>query len=302
MSCPQDSYYTTNQQGSCGACGGLYDGAAGTHWCACGHCGQPGCCPAGTYHTGHQSSCGRALCAWDCLPPEPSMNQSSQINCCTGTNLPNNTPNGYCATGWCPNSANCISFMTSYCTGSNLQSNACTQFCRNNPGKCDQALTSYCSDPNNYTKPVCGCALPNSQYAILQALTPEGLAVPITCDQRCGTNNAAIRLQGQQDCNINAICVVNLSDVNVISQQVQSGITINQDCGQGPAAPNVTPGPNITPGPPEPSDGGFIQNFRNFIGTTLGKVVLVVIIFLILILIVYTIYSSTRKKGKVKIK
>ncbi|XWV26887.1 putative orfan [Tupanvirus soda lake] len=293
MSCSQDSYYTTNQQGSCGACGGLYDGAAGTHWCSCGHCGQPGCCPAGTNHTGHQSGCGNALCAWNCLPPEPSMDQNSQINCCTGTNLPNNTPNGYCATGWCPNSANCISFMTSYCTGENLKSNECTQFCRNNPGKCDQALIKYCSDSNNYSVPVCGCALPTSQYAILQALTPEGLAVPITCDQRCGTNNAAIRLQGQQNCDINAICVANLSNVNVISKEIQQGITINQNCGQGPVAPGVTPGP---PSSPTPSSDGIFQNFENFIKTTQGKVVLGIIIFLILVLIGYTVYASTKKK------
>lgn len=149
------------------------------------------------------------------------MDNNAKNNCCTGINLPNNTPNGYCATGWCPKSENCVSFMTSYCTGNNLQSNECIQFCRNNPGKCDQALISYCANPNNFSIPICGCALHKSQYAVLEALTPQGLAVPITCDQRCGTTDTALRLQGQQDCQIGSICVANLSDVKVIANQIR---------------------------------------------------------------------------------
>jgi hypothetical protein len=293
-SCQQDSYYTTIQHASgnaCGACGGLYGGTAGTGWCGCGSCGQPPCCPAGTNFVGSQSGCGNAQCKWDCLPPVPSMDYTAKINCCSSTNLPGNTPNGYCASGWCPTSDNCASFMTLYCTGNNLQSNECRQFCKKNPGKCDQALISYCADPKNFSVPACGCAMPNSQYPIIQALTPEGLGVPITCDQRCGINNDAIRLiNQQQDCTIGTICVANLSDVNVIGSQLQKGITINQNCG------NVKPSPAAPSNPSNPpGSNGFYQKIKDYISTTNGKIILGVIIIIIIIFIGLIIWSLSGK-------
>jgi hypothetical protein len=176
--------------------------------------------------------------------------------------------------------------MTSYCIGENLQSSACSQFCKANPGKCDQALLSYCSIPSNYTLPVCGCALPQSQYAILKALTPEGLAVPITCDQRCGSTDTAIQLQGQQPCDIGTICVTNLNDVNVISQEVQSGITINQNCGSGPPS-----GPQSGPPTGPPSTNNFTQKIKIFIGTSVGKISLIVGIILLILIVGVIIWA-----------
>lgn len=234
MTCPQDSYYEKNIQGSCGLCGGSYTGSAGLHWGRCGDStwGQPGCCPEGTYFTGHQSGCGGAKCAWNCLPNVPIMTQKSMINCCSSQNLPNNSPKGYCAQGWCPKSANCKSFMTNYCRGENLKTDECKQFCRSNTGKCDSALVSFCSNPSNYELGICGCALPSDQYVMSKFKTPSGVSIPITCDRRCDINKDSIRLQSQQNCEIKSICAIDLKDVQVISKEVSgTGIKITQNCG-----------------------------------------------------------------------
>ena len=234
MSCPQDSAYTipfVPPGNSCGAGGGLYTNCyGGPHSVNF----EPTCCPANSTTTGGQKSCGEAKYAWECLwnPPDPSQfDNTAKVNCCLNQNLPNSSPIGYCATGWCPNSSACQSFMTTHCQKANLNTDECKQFCRNNTGKCDVALTSYCADPNNFTLGVCGCALPTNQYPLSTLQTPDGLQIPITCDKRCDVNVDAIRLQGQQDCKIGAICVVDLTDVNIYNKYAKTGIVIDQNCG-----------------------------------------------------------------------
>ena len=65
------------QHGTCGICGGVgYYGALPYGWCKCGECKKPGCCPAGTYYAGSQSSCGNDQCAWNCLPNPPAPTPS----------------------------------------------------------------------------------------------------------------------------------------------------------------------------------------------------------------------------------
>lgn len=286
MSCPVDSYYTTDQvNNSSDACG---DCACADNESCTGH--GPGDCPNGQYATGRRTTpCGectyagvvighRKICRWS----QPNMDVQSQINCCLDQNLPGNSPNGYCASGWCPGSDNCVSFLTQYCQKNNLQTNTCKQFCRNNIGKCDPALISYCSDQNNYTTGVCGCALPPSQYLLSSLKTPNGEAVPISCDQRCGVAPDAIRLQGQQDCKIGAICVAEFNDVAIVEQETgyNPAIQVIQNCG-------VTPGPN---GPPIPSSNTFIQRLENFASTTSGKIIIFLIVLFIIILIVVLIW------------
>ena len=282
MSCQVDSYYTTdNILGSCGYCGTSYDD--------CGTELYPGCCPDGTHSLQNDTGCGSCTYRradskqFKCAPDEPAMNQTSQLNCCSNQNLPSNSPNGYCATGWCPGSASCTSFMTTYCAGNNLQTDQCQQFCKANPGKCDQALQSYCLIPANFTQGVCGCALPANQYLLSSLKTPDGEAIPISCDQRCGVNDQAIRLQGQPDCEIGSICVADLTDVtiNLLQSQIQSGITINQNCGAQPA---------LTPPAPPPST--FIQNF---VGTTRGKIILAIFVIVIIAIIILAIWLATKE-------
>ena len=306
MSCSQDSYYTSEKtmgSGTCGACGGSY-GYCQTY----GHSGsgQANCCPDGWHYSGNKTSCGdceygvfdTAGMMYKCLPDEPSMSNQSKLNCCMSQGLPNNDPRGYCATGWCPGTSSCTSFMSSYCQNNNLQTDACKQFCRSNPGKCDSALTSYCSNPNNYTVGVCGCALPTSQYILSTLKTPDGLEIPISCDQRCGVNQDAIRLQGQQDCKINAICVAELNDIqiNQVKQDIGNdpAINVTQNCGGTPSGPN---GP--TPVGPTPAGSTTIINrVSNFIRTPVGIISLVVGLLFIILLLMLLIPSSKKKGGR----
>ena len=296
MSCPVDNFYNTDvvaPGNTCGAYGETYSNCQPTGQSGSG---QPSCCPEGYTYSNNRTGCGDCWYGtwglqYKCFPNQPIMDPTAKINCCSNTNLPNAGPNGYCASGWCPSSANCVSYMTEHCIGGNLTSDACTQFCRNNPGKCDVALKSYCANPDNFKLPVCGCSLPDSQYAILKALQPNGLGVPITCDQRCGTNNNAIKLQGQQDCSIQSICVVNLDDVKIITEQKNPGITINQNCGNVPSGPPVGP---------TPSTSGLIDRIKNYIATTQGKIVLGVVIILIILFIVLLIFLFTRKSSSIE--
>lgn len=283
MSCPQDSYYTTkipapdypNENGkmvsACGACGGLYKycqpaGKSGS--------GQPNCCPPGYVWSGQYEKCGYGCNSLDtrysCLPIQPSMDQTAKLNCCLAKNLPNNSPNGYCATNWCPNSENCQSFMKGYCQGDNLQSNECIGFCQRNLGACDPALKKYCSNSDNFKKNVCGCALPSDQYPLTKFKTPQGISIPVTCDERCDVNNDAIRLAGQQDCKIGAICVVDLKDISIVQKDAKSGIKIDQNCGNSPQPP----------APPNPSS----KNKKD-IYIIIGIVIIIIIILLLIMLL-----------------
>ena len=310
MSCSQDSYYTTDStmgkgNSTCGACKGFYSycqtyGKSGS--------GQTNCCPSGYHYSGNRTNCGdceygllkTAGTQYKCLPDEPSMNQTSKINCCSDQNIPNNNRNGYCGTGWCKNSQNCSTFMTNYCQGDNLATSQCQQFCRNNLGACDSALKTYCAIPKNFTQvgqnTVCGCAMPPDQYLLSKVKTSSGLGIPIACDARCGANANAVKLQGQQDCEIGSICISEVSDVtiNEVQAQLQSGVTINQNCGNNPS--------NGGGGGGQPSNGGgtttntLYQRFTNYISTTQGKVVLGVIIFIIILLLILLIWLLTRSK------
>ena len=204
------------------------------------------------------------------------MGLASQINCCLNQNLPNNSPDGYCDIQWCPGTPTCQSFMTSYCVGDALQTPACKQYCQSNLGKCDSALQSYCADPDNYNVPVCGCALPSSQYLFSNLKTPDGESIPVSCDQRCNSSNA-IRLLGQQDCEIDAICVVDLNNVNIyeLHQEVDPNISIQQNCG----SPNQGP----IPIPPASPTVSFIEKYWYLI------ILAILIIISIIVLVVFII-------------
>ena len=280
MTCSQDNYYTTAivaPGDTCGACGGIYKfcqptGSSGS--------GQPSCCPTGYTFTGDRSNCGACQYGilntigtkYMCTPDQPQMNQTAQLNCCLNQNLPNNNPNGYCSSGWCSGSSKCDSFLTDYCKGDKLQTDECKQFCRNNLGKCDSALIKYCSDPTNFKLSICGCALPSDQYFLSNLKTPDGETIPIACDRRCGINVDAIKLLGQQDCNIDAICVVNLNDVNIIAKEVDPKINIVQNCG-------------LKPPTPVPSDNTYTQIIKKYWYMFLIIFVVIIIIMVVAVLI-----------------
>ncbi|MEM0354040.1 MAG: hypothetical protein QXW79_00525 [Thermoplasmata archaeon] len=305
MSCPVDKYYQTEvTPGRCGSCATYYEICGQTILGA----DQPGCCPNGYYYSGNTTDCNSCTFGlfnmvmgkkFKCLPYQPSMDDTRRLNCCLDQNLPNNNPEGYCASGWCPGSDRCISFLTNYCRGDNLQKRECIFFCKNNPGRCDYALKEYCKNPNNFTKEICGCALPLDQYPLSKFKTPEGESIPIACDQRCGVKTDAIRLQGQQDCKINAICVVDINDFKIYDSYVQKGIEIRQDCGEHSKKEDHVPSPSdkSTSSPADesissPADKSVLP--PSLIRIFGGKVTIIIIIVILILTIIAIILMIWR--------
>lgn len=305
MSCSQDSYYSENLSntvdGACGDCACQSNSSCAVH--------GPNDCPDGQHMTGSYTSCGECTYAGGgvighrkiCNRDEPNMDTPTKVNCCLNQNLPSGGPNGYCASGWCEGSSTCNSFMTDFCQNNYLQTDACKQFCRNNPGACDNALLSYCSNPSNYTVGVCGCALPssgpNNQYFLTQLKGTDGLQVPISCDYRCGVNPDAIRLQGQPDCKIGAICVADLSNVEINEAQQavgNQGITLTQNCSSTTNNPPGPPSPYGPPGPPGPPSSGIPTAEKIALGVVIAISIIVVVIIIIMLV-------STKKTSTVKI-
>lgn len=305
MSCPVDSYYNEEILTSCGACTVGYD-KCGDYFSLLGiKIPYPGCCPWGTYYVGETecNNCKFNLATvgkqFKCKRMEPLMDEGRKIQCCLDKNLPSTGPQGYCASGWCPNSDNCISFFRSYCTGDNLQTDDCKYFCRSHPGMCDEALKKYCHDSKNFDKEVCGCALPLSEYPFTRINTPENISIPITCDKRCD-NSDAIRLQGQQDCNIGSVCILNAEDVKIIESHIDK-IKINQNCGPSPSPPS----PSSPPSPPHdvsPSTPSYappsILSFKEFLSTRTGKISLLILIIVLIIILINISVSVFLRNNK----
>lgn len=291
MSCSQDSFYTKREfYGTCGECN-----AANT----CGGSTKPGCCPTSHTQTG-TSGCGG--CNWGynkgkvgemyhCTPRQPGsysgsvFNNEQKLNCCLNRNLPSNSPNGYCQTGFCQGSTNCQSFMTGYCTGANLSTAECRQYCQQNPSTCDTALRSYCGNQSySSSLPVCGCALPKAQYPLAQMQTASGFDVPIRCDAKCNSTDA-IKLGDQQEACQATICIIN--DVNIdVSGSVAGGVTIQQNCGETSAPANGS------------GDAGKMSFFKK-IGVLYSRSALtdkIMVILLPILLIVLILINIPRKK------
>lgn len=231
------------------------------------------CCPTGTHYVSQQQcaikSAGSPLVGTQfiCKYDEPHMNPVSQLNCCSGE-IPTSGPVGYCKPQWCPGTPKCDSFMAEQCVGDKLNSKQCISYCQKNPGKCDTELTKYCANPVNYGLEICGCALPFDQYFFNTLKIEKGVTIPTACDIRCNQPNA-IRLDEQQNCDIDAICVLDINSAQKETLKQEFGdakITINQNCGSGPH-------------PTIPTNNKKWYLF--------GIIIIVIIIIIIIIVIVY---------------
>jgi hypothetical protein len=117
-----------------------------------------------------------------------------KLECCLGTK----SGGKYCAPEWCPNSQ-----------------------------ACDETILEYCSDPANFDNPICGCALPASQYQDSKLFGP-----PECVDKRCATNPKAHRLSYQKNptCNITN-CVIGDIDISGSGAGNIDIEAIKQQCG-----------------------------------------------------------------------
>jgi len=182
-------------------------------------------CPSGYTHVAFESKKVRSdpdYCFGDAIKPvartrrkcvrTSGWNPALKLACCLGTR----TGGKYCAPEWCPNSE-----------------------------ACDGVILDFCSDPANFDNPICGCALPASEYEKSKLFGP-----PECVDKRCATNPKAHRLSFQKNptCNITN-CVI--GDIDVAAGNSNIDISaIKQYCGNrykdmtgfSQEAP-VTPGP-----------------------------------------------------------
>lgn len=269
MLCPQDNWYTHASVVPGNSCtdNGDYSQCTSTG-------DNPTCCPSNMNQVSTQKCTlrsGFTGVKFTCIGKPIDMTETQQINCCLSQNLPNNTPNGYCKPQWCEGTDTCNSFLTGYCKGDNLNSAGCIQFCKKNPGKCDPALLKYCANPINFQMEICGCALPNDQYYFNQVKLENDVTIATACDKRCGNTPDAIRLEGQEDCKVDAICVIDINDNDQANLQKELGnnIKINQNCGSN-----------------RPNDTGFLKKYWY---------ILVIIIILIIIMVIFIVVHNSHK-------
>jgi len=251
-------------------------------------------CPAGTF-TGScdNNECGTfgsagALrsCHWGDDDPRfigSGNDQAGLRGCCSGS-----VDEKKCKPGFCKNSAQCATFFKNFCQEGNLQTEDCIEFCQTNKGQCDAALRSYCSRPENFSKTVCGCALPLDQYLIASLQTDTGIAVPLTCDVRCGPPTEAIKLAGQQDCQVGAICVISGVDIQALQSQV-GAIEIKQNCTSNGGGGNNGGGSGG-------GVGGFFGSVASFVTSGVGLIILIVAIALIIIVVVLLVRAARARR------
>ena len=167
--------------------------------------------------------------------------------------------------------------LTDFCKGTNLLTQECFDFCRQNVGQCDVALIDYCSDSANFTAPVCGCALPASEYAINQ-LKSAGISIPIACDKRC-QGTSVIPLANTGTCNVGTVCIQSSIDITAVQSQIGNGITLQQNCSSGG------------------SSSGSGSGALSVNSTTLFFVIAALIVIIIVVLIIAVLLSSASRRS-----
>ena len=280
--CSVDSYYApflNNISGACSYCDHSYLGAH-----------TPTNCSNGSIYVS-DSECN--ACSYQGLPgiakmcamPEPTLDLTAMIQCCTNT-VPETQPlEGYCGSDWCQGSTTCSNFLNSHCgLASNIANPECIQYCNSeaalSTGACNAAVKAYCNISENTNTAVCGCSMPenSTNYPGFAETEPS---IPIACYNSC-ENTDAIRLSTTQSCDVQdlTVCVVEGVDVDAISSSV-GNITIQQNCG------NTT------------SSGGTTTKIINKVETVaknkwvwLGVGIFFVIILLLIIVSVHRSHSS----------
>jgi len=164
------------------------------------------------------------------------------------------------------------------CQGELLQTPECRAYC-NTYGGCDSNLTTFCSDPSRWDLKICGCALPTSQYAILNTRDEAGVSPPLSCDRRC-QDPGAIRLANTGTCSVNTLCIQSGTNITVLQSQVGKNISVSSSCG------NTTTG------------GGATSSPLAFLTSTAGLIIIGVVLFVIILVIVLLVSSRNRARRK----
>lgn len=193
---------------------------------------------------------------------EPSL--SEKFLCCTGA-----SPAGACGE-FTPGTQTCHAAIASYCA-SNMGSQACQTWCKQNPGYCDSAAISYCSaSPSD---PFCACI--NSPVNTTGAINPK--CVDRKCLETGYLTSGMLSTNCPSIVNCDVQTIINNSGIIA-----DISIPIQQNCG----APGVsvlptnsapTHAPERTPGPTLGSVVAAARSSPNF--------VLYVLVFLLVVFV-----------------
>lgn len=301
--CPAGTYITKLTSGECTQCGNPYVGCIHNVTCSDGTILVPtvGNCTTDTNeivsdcsgtHAGVAGFGGRSGSSFDVMT----------VICGDGTPAATPTfhPSGgtQFTTQFCPNqthrmgsitattnsnrvydiNATCIP-LQNICTGATLNDPACFDFCNSNTGSCDSELLSYCSDPTNYTKPICGCALPSSQYATLNLISQSsGISLPTACAAECAASTA-IKLAKSGTCNVGTICVQSNIDITAVQSQLGGGITLTQNCGNSSNSSSTT---------------------NNFFTSSAFYIILAIIVVLLIVIIILFLVTNNNKNKRLE--
>lgn len=227
---------------------------------------------------------------------EPKTN-SAKLKCCTTNETDTNTCSNWCPADTSP-TANCAMFMEGYCntiegiaqpecrtycakypnkcmvslpahcSGENLNTTLCTNFCSTNQAFCSNSLTAFCSKPENEKNPVfdkiCGCYKSTTYYENLKKEISTASNVPLASmdsDPRCydvKCASASIQPSYPKSCKNNNIanCIqgasVNTGSSYLSPTQIMSSCNIDQSGGEG-SKTSGTPSPAPTTASPNPT-------------------------------------------------
>jgi hypothetical protein len=201
-----------------------------------------------------------------------STHRLTEITASTGCS---GTAPGACVTSM---SMTC-SPLEAVCSGETLLTDPyCYDYCSSNIGACDAQLQAICANSANYDLAICGCALPSSQYPLLNLNTSNGVSIPIACDKRCQASGS-IPLAKTGTCNIGVVCVQSDINITAIQSTVGQGITLSQNCGSS-TANNST------------------SSVTSFITSTAGIIIIAVVLLIIILVIVLLVVSSRNARKK----
>lgn len=265
---------------------------------------------------------------------------AAKLSCCNGSTTSNN-----CDPQYCKNSQACDSFLTTYCQNplninketcsglwrdsghkddynrimkqycenDNLHHPNCKTFCAENPGSCNDALTTYCKGRHGTSKgdDICECHYDASIYLDMAELIADSYSIdqstldprPVCIYNKCklsGWGAETVKTANCPDPNITQ-CFQNVN-LNATGATINGDINVSQkaECSGYEKKDPTAPLPELPPSverpkyehPPDPNDiePTFENNFgiqdREIFGETLsGKTILIIILISLLVLL-----------------
>lgn len=172
--------------------------------------------------------------------------------------------------------------LQNICVGNTLNDPVCTGFCNGNVPVCDSALINYCSNDVNFSKPICGCAKPSSQYTTLNLISESsGVALPVSCAAECATSTVIQTAASRQPCNVGVVCIQSNIDITAAQSELGGGITLSQNCGNS-------------------GGNGGGSTASNFLTSPIFYIIIAVVVLAIIGVIILIIVNNNNKNKRLE--